>query len=119
MLDAGHFQGAYYLMGYAVECALKACIAKQTRHHDFPDKKLANDSHVHDLEKLLNLAQLKTQFNAVAAANPLLANHWNQIRNWSEEFRYNLNIGEAQAKDFYKACLDNVNGVLPWVKMYW
>jgi HEPN domain-containing protein len=24
LLDAGHFDGAYYLAGYAVECALKA-----------------------------------------------------------------------------------------------
>jgi len=29
---------AYYLGGYAVECALKACIAKLISQHDFPDK---------------------------------------------------------------------------------
>jgi hypothetical protein len=28
LLDNGCFAGAYYLLGYAVECALKACIAK-------------------------------------------------------------------------------------------
>jgi hypothetical protein len=28
LLDNGYPAGAYYLMGYAVECALKACIAK-------------------------------------------------------------------------------------------
>jgi len=43
--------GAYYLSGYAVECALKACIAKRTREHDFPEKKLVIDSHTHDLGK--------------------------------------------------------------------
>jgi HEPN domain-containing protein len=26
--------GTYYLAGYAVECALKACIAKMTQQHD-------------------------------------------------------------------------------------
>ena len=31
LLDNGHYPGAYYLLGYAVECALKACIAKQVR----------------------------------------------------------------------------------------
>jgi hypothetical protein len=28
--------GAYYLAGYAVECALKACVAKATKRHEFP-----------------------------------------------------------------------------------
>src|SRR5439155_18484686 len=32
------YEGAYYLAGYAVECALKACIAKRTQAHDFPPK---------------------------------------------------------------------------------
>ena len=52
LLKAGHFSGAYYLAGYSVECALKACIAKQTARYDFPDKSKANDSFVHDLKKL-------------------------------------------------------------------
>jgi HEPN domain-containing protein len=30
LLEAGLYAGAYYLAGYAVECALKACIAKKT-----------------------------------------------------------------------------------------
>lgn len=30
LLKLGLFDGAYYLAGYAVECALKACIAKAT-----------------------------------------------------------------------------------------
>ena len=44
LLANGEYSGAYYLAGYAVECALKPCIAKQTRRHDFPDKKLAEQS---------------------------------------------------------------------------
>ena len=31
LLDNGLFDGAYYLAGYAVECALKACIVKKIR----------------------------------------------------------------------------------------
>jgi HEPN domain-containing protein len=38
LLDAGLWDGAYYLAGYAVECALKACIAKRTRAEDFPPR---------------------------------------------------------------------------------
>jgi hypothetical protein len=29
LLEAGRLDGAYYLLGYVVECALKSCIAKQ------------------------------------------------------------------------------------------
>lgn len=36
LLDNGHYSGAYYLCGYAIEYALKACIAKQTKAEDFP-----------------------------------------------------------------------------------
>ena len=51
LLLAGHPNGAYYLAGYSVECALKAVIASQTQLHDFPDKQRAIDSFVHDLER--------------------------------------------------------------------
>jgi len=40
LLDQGFHDGAYYLCGYAVECALKACIAKISgRQFAFPSKK--------------------------------------------------------------------------------
>ncbi len=38
VVAAGMWEGTYYLAGYAVECALKACIAKQIIAEDFPDK---------------------------------------------------------------------------------
>ena len=38
------FEGAYYLLGYAVECALKACIAKHYRRFDFPNRQTVNES---------------------------------------------------------------------------
>jgi hypothetical protein len=39
LLDNGYAPGAYCLMGYAVECVLKACIAKKTKRYDCPDHK--------------------------------------------------------------------------------
>jgi HEPN domain-containing protein len=36
--NAGQWSGAYYLAGYAVECGLKACIAKLTNLNDSPTK---------------------------------------------------------------------------------
>jgi hypothetical protein len=34
--------GAYYLAGYAIECALKAIIAAQFRANEIPDKAMVN-----------------------------------------------------------------------------
>ena len=59
LLTADCYQGAYYLAGYALECILKACIAKQVKEFDFPDKKLANDSYTHKLANLVITAGLK------------------------------------------------------------
>jgi len=69
LLAAGFSEGAYYLAGYAVECALKACIARKTQEFDFPEKKRVNDSHTHDLGKLLVLAGLSEDLQLGFTAN--------------------------------------------------
>ena len=56
LFSAGHFDGAYYLAGYSIECALKACIARRTKRHDFPDKKAVDKSYTHNLEQLVAAA---------------------------------------------------------------
>jgi HEPN domain-containing protein len=48
LFDGGCWAGAYYLAGYAVECALKACIAKGTERFEFPDQKRVNSSYTLD-----------------------------------------------------------------------
>lgn len=119
MLRAGHAPGAYYLGGYSVECALKACIAKQTRRHDFPDKGLAQQVYVHDLEKLLRLAGLEPEFKSALAANPELRLNWAVAKDWNELSRYDLSVGETAAKDLMSACTARKHGVLPWVRERW
>ena len=118
LLSGGRFPGAHYLMGYAVECALKACVAKQTRRYDFPDKKLANDVYTHDLEKLLHVAELTRVFEADRRANFELKLSWAIVKDWSEEARYETGITGSQARDLYSACTRR-NGVLPWVRKRW
>jgi hypothetical protein len=58
LLQAGRFDGAYHLLGLAVECALKACICRKTLRHDFPDKDLAIRSYSHELSKLVQAGRL-------------------------------------------------------------
>ncbi len=76
LLDGASYPGAYYLAGYAVECALKAGIAKRTKEYDSPDKDFVNKSWTHDLEKLLNLAELKDRLETDRKSNKDLDTFW-------------------------------------------
>ena len=89
LLDNGSFAGAYYLLGYAVECALKACIAKQIKRYDFPDLTLVRDSHTHNLERLLNLSGLRNDLQREFQTHPNLEVNWTTVKDWSEQARYN------------------------------
>ena len=84
LLASGHFAGSYYLMGYSVECAIKAAIAKRTQRHDFPDKQLAFDSYKHDLLSLLQTAGLRATLDAAMAAAAPLRNNWAVVKDWTE-----------------------------------
>jgi len=119
LLEGGHFAGSYYLMGYAVECAIKSAIAKRTKRHDFPNKQLANESYTHDLKSLLQTASLWTTFDAAIRANPPLNDNWAVAKDWTEESRYSLSVSEAQAKDLCSACTGRTHGLLAWLKTYW
>lgn len=113
------FAGAYYLVGYAVECALKACIAKQTNKHDFPDKKTATDAWIHDLQKLVRLAGVWPELEQDMKASPRLEVNWAVVKDWSESKRYDLSITRAEARDLYAACTTRRTGVLPWIRERW
>lgn len=119
LLENQWFAGAYYLLGYAVECALKACIAKQIQRYDFPDRKLVNDSHTHDLEKLLNISGLKEALQRETRMHPLLAVNWTIVKDWSEQSRYDHRIAEIMARNFYSAVTSRGSGVLTWLRKRW
>ena len=119
LLRARQYPGAYYLVGYSVECALKACIAKQVRKYDFPDRKLANEAFTHDLEKLMKLSGLATVLDREMRTNKSLELNWAVAKDWSESSRYEMGISAAQARDLYSACTAGKDGVLNWVRKRW
>ncbi len=119
LLDAGRFAGAYYLSGYAIECALKSCITKQIREFDFPDKKLVSESHSHDLTKLVRLSGVGHLHDAEVQVNPGFENNWLVVKDWSENSRYDATVAETVARDMYAAVTDPMDGVLTWLKKYW
>jgi hypothetical protein len=119
LLDAGKWDGAYYLAGYAVEIAIKACIIKILMATDaFPEKRFSERCYVHDLVELRLLAGLKTAFDAVAAGDPVLLRNWAEVEEWSEQKRYHR-VAEAEARDLYAAVADSTHGVLSWIKTQW
>lgn len=62
LLQKQRYSGAYYLCGYAIECALKACIAKRTQRFDFPPERRAIDAiYTHDLTTLFKSAGLEKE----------------------------------------------------------
>jgi HEPN domain-containing protein len=118
LLAAGRWDGAYYLAGYAVECGLKACIAKLTKAEDFPDKKFAADCFTHDIEQLVRLAGLKPAIDAETKADPQLALNWGVVKDWSESRRYDR-TPEPEARKLVEAITDPTHGVLPWLMKHW
>lgn len=117
LLASGKQQGAYYLCGYAVECALKACIAKRTKLFQFPPKKdYIFKIYTHDLDDLVTAADLDGSLKSEMAANLGFAANWNTVKDWSEESRY-ITSG-LNANDLYNA-VTGTDGVLPWIKLRW
>ncbi len=119
LLSSGHYHGAYYLTGYVIECALKACVAKQVQQYDFPNKQLANASHSHRLSELLNVAGLKPDLLQKEQEDIDFSFNWTIIKDWSETSRYESHIEQAQAVDMFNAVADEKSGVLAWLKTYW
>src|SRR5215472_7232246 len=96
LLEAGRADGAYYLAGYAVECALKACIAKRTQRHEFPDKKSVDASHTHSLRDLIKVAKLESARLEEAKRDAIFHNYWDIAVLWSEQSRYRThNLAQA------------------------
>ncbi|MDH4220632.1 MAG: DNA-binding protein [Candidatus Aminicenantes bacterium] len=119
LLGQGYFDGAYYLLGYAVECAFKACIARQTKQYDFPPERKAIEAiYQHDPIKLLKASGLEGDHEIEMQANSTFADNWKIVQVWSEQLRYQIGKSEAEVKDFYTAVVSD-EGVLSWVKKYW
>lgn len=118
LILANRPDGAYYLAGYSVECALKACIAKLTKAEEFPDKAFALKCFTHDLVALFTLANLVADFDGEAANNSHFRTNWDIVKEWDELSRYQRKqLPEAQS--LVQAVTDPQNGILPWIKLRW
>jgi len=118
LLRSENYEGAYYLCGYVVECGLKACIAKQTKRYDFPDKKIVNESYTHDLTKLVKVAGLDLALDQEIRCNLDFERNWAVVKDWTQGSRYEKHT-KKEAQDLYSAIVNRKYGVLRWIKQYW
>lgn len=118
LFKAGEHSGAYYLAGYSVECALKACFARNIKRYDFPDRDGASKVFTHKLKELVKLAQLNTELARAENTNTQFKSGWDLVCQWTEESRYAL-WTKAEAEDILNAITKRRDGVLPWIKRHW
>lgn len=120
LADAGQPSGAYYLAGYAIECALKARIAGEFRENIIPDRGFINDIYTHDLTKLVRLAGLQSELDSATQANVLFGQRWTIAKNWSEQARYEIwTNDEASAMIDAVAGDQRAEGLLQWLTSHW
>jgi hypothetical protein len=117
LIRSGNVEGAYYLTGLAVECAVKACIAKNTRRHDFPpDQTALRDIYTHTLTKLIGAAKLQPGLDVETRSNIAFKSKWDVVKDWDVRSRYA--VGGLNARDLYRA-VTGKNGVMQWLRQRW
>lgn len=116
---AGQWGGAYYLAGYAVECALKACIIRniECTGELFEDRKFAEKCFTHDFNKLLDASDLDDDRDARGRADPAFEINWSVVEQWSERDRY-YSKAEVDARSLIEAITNPTSGILPWLKIH-
>ena len=117
LLNSGEWSGAYYIGGYAAECALKACIARRVKRNEFPDRNFGRNVWTHNLVALVTHAGLDPDFRT-RISDPKFEVNWSIVKDWSENSRYEVRT-ELETRDFYGALTARKYGVLPWIRTHW
>ena len=125
LLAGGRWSFAYYVAGYAVECALKSCVLARMIHTGWvfdEEVKRVDDCRTHEFRKLMAIAGIKGELDAAlaasAAAGGEFATNWGLVDTWKVTSRYETK-SEAEAKALYAAITDPVHGVMGWIRKYW
>jgi hypothetical protein len=107
------------LLGYCLERALKACVAKQFRSDEVPDRKLVNSFYTHRLDELLSISGAKSGFEDRAGNDSSFEDNWIMACEWNETVRYDPLITEPIARRMHEAVTNSTSGILPWLKTQW
>jgi hypothetical protein len=118
LADNLRFSNAYYLAGYSVEIALKACIARQFKPETLPDRRFVNAVHTHDFDELIRLAGLQDDSRAAFGLDPMLGANWAIVAEWSEATRYDM-VTREKCDQMIEAVGGEPSGVLQWLRQHW
>jgi len=120
LLDRDRWTAAYYLVGYAVETGLKACILKFVEETGviFTDRKFAEKCWTHRIEDLVKQANLEPQRGLDIQANTTLGGNWGLAEMWSEVSRYEQKT-ESDARGLFDADTGVPDGVFQWIQQHW
>lgn len=110
LFNEGLYNGAYYLAGYSIECALKAFYCKQMQ---FPPKDVSR-LYNHNLNELSESCGLREELNNAMKDDKVLAASWGVASGWSEEARYKI-WNKQKAEEILDAINNPQNGVLTWI----
>jgi hypothetical protein len=122
LIDNQRWHAAYYLAGYAVECALKSCILRFVENNAeiiFEDKKYSENCWKHDFKVLVKQADLEEALKEMISTNRAFGGYWGIVSQWTEISRYDPNNTESKANDLYKAIAHDPDGVLQWLQIHW
>lgn len=97
---------------------MKACIAKQTKAEEFPDKRHAERAWKHDIRELLATAELADALDGEIVPKSKQEEFWDAVYDWSEQSRYSRNT-QVLAEKLFEAVTNAQFGALTWLRQHW
>ena len=106
LYDAGRYEGAFYICGYAVEMGLKYKICKTLDWDEYPNVGKGSEKHksfkTHKFDDLLHYSGAEKQKKSFVA-------EWSIVMKWDPEVRYSL---EKQAPKDVKLMIEATETIL-------
>lgn len=122
LYKAGEYDTAGYLLGYVVECGLKAMICKTLNLKEYPDTGRHYDVFArHSLDLLLILSGYSHQLDFTRKSNQHLKNNWQKLtKDWSTDVRYKQGVySQALIEEKLDALENTKYGFLTWFQGKW
>lgn len=112
LLESRRYDGAVYLVGYAVEIALKARICRTLKWPGYPftGKEFRNyqSFRTHDLDSLLSLSGVEAKIKR------LFLTQWSVVARWEPSVRYKPvgTASEQEALDMHSSAQALIKGLV-------
>jgi hypothetical protein len=111
LLEQRHWRGAMYLLGYAVECRLKACLMEKYgantlgQLEDVLRKRFSKDLNLkdHSIERLLDLLEIRDKLMGRGGDTKNLR-AFQRCNEWTVNWRYRPDLGNKdECQGFFEA----------------